>query len=147
MRNRVKHLVVSVCIFVYKLCMWSKVTAVSHLSAQKTSPNLVCWCVFAFTCHPTCPLLLVIKHYSSVYYLYTRPYGQPPRVNGSIYAHSYCQPILVRFSAQCIQHTGLCVPWTLVDKVFPLLLLLIIIAMLTSEDEIIFPFSGLMTMG
>ena len=28
---------------------------------------------------------------------------------GSIYAHSYGQPILVRFSAQCIQRAGLCV--------------------------------------
>ena len=33
---------------------------------------------------------------------------------GSIYALSYGQPILVRFSAQCIQRTRLCVSWTLV---------------------------------
>ena len=26
-----------------------------------------------------------------------------------IHAHSYGQPLLVRFSAQCIQRTGLCV--------------------------------------
>ena len=35
----------------------------------------------------------------------------PREFMGFIYAHSYGQSILVRFSAQCIQRTGLCVPW------------------------------------
>ena len=40
--------------------------AVSHLGAQKTSPNFgLLVCVLAFTCRPTCPLLLV-SHRSNV---------------------------------------------------------------------------------
>ena len=58
--NRVKRLVVYVFMYMYYI-MWSKVTAVLHLSAEKISPNLVCWCVFAFTCCQTCLLLLVSR--------------------------------------------------------------------------------------
>ena len=43
---------------------WTWLMAVSHLSAQKTSPNLVCWCVFTFTCCLTC-LLLPVSHISN----------------------------------------------------------------------------------
>ena len=106
------------CIAYY---MWSKVTAVSHLSAQKTSPNLVCWCVFAFTCRPTCPLLLVSRRSNAIprYSIYTHPYGQPPRVHGFY----LCALIRSAHSsspyAQCIQRTGLCVPWTLLKIVLP----------------------------
>ena len=56
---------------------------------------------------------LQIKHFLGILFIRTHtvsPYG----FMGSIYAHSCGQPILVCFSAECIQHTGLCVPWTLV---------------------------------
>ena len=125
--------------------MWPKVTAVLHLSAQKTSPNLVCWCVFAFICHPTFPLLLVsrrsniprlvadqtflgelqIKHshfssllhlHSSVSYLYA-PIRSAPVVHGFYLCALIWSThfILVHFSVQYIQCIGLCVPWTLVE--------------------------------
>ena len=49
---------------------------------KKPSPNLVCWCVFAFTCR--CLLLLVSCRSNDIprYSIYTHPYGQPPRVHG-----------------------------------------------------------------
>ena len=76
----------------YNMC--SKVMAVSHLSAQKTSPNLVCWCVFVFTCRPICSLLLVSHRSNAIlrYSIYMHPYGQPRGFMGSIYGHSYGQP-------------------------------------------------------
>ena len=62
--------------------MGSKVTAVSHLSAQKTSPNFVCWCVLAFTCCPTCLLLLVSCRSNAIPRYSMHPYDQPPWVHG-----------------------------------------------------------------
>ena len=95
-----------ICMYIY-VC--TKVTAVSHLSPQKTSPNLVCWCVFAFTCHPTCLLLLVSCRSNAIprYSIYMHTWSVPRGFMGSIYAHSYGQPILVRFSATVQQRTGL----------------------------------------
>ena len=103
----------------YTVYMWSKVTAVSYLSAQKTSPNLVCCCVciYMWPNLSATPGELHIKCYSSVFYLYAPIWSAPHRFMGSIYAHSYSQPILVCLSAsaQCIQRTGLCVPWSQVN--------------------------------
>ena len=84
-----------ICIYAY--IMWSKVMPVSHLSAKKTSPNLVCWHVFAFTCHPTCPLVLVscrsnaIPRYSN--YTQVHPYGQP------LWVHRFCLCALLNTSS------------------------------------------------
>ena len=72
----------------------SEVTAVSHLSAQKTFGLLVYLCI--------CMPLNFADHL--VFYLYAPIQSAPRGFMGSIYAHSYGQPILVRFSAQC---TGL----------------------------------------
>ena len=73
----------------------------------KYSPSLlVCWCVFAFTCHPTCLLLLVSRRSNTIswYSIFIRTHTVSPRgFMGPIYAHSYGQPILVHFSAQCIR--------------------------------------------
>ena len=52
-----------------------------HLTAQKTPPNLVCWCVFPFTCRPT-SLLLLVSHRSKAipwYSIFAHSYGQPTR--------------------------------------------------------------------
>ena len=67
-----------ICIYVIK-----SITAVSHLSAQKPSPNLVCWCVFGFICHSPYPLLLVSRRSNTIprYYIFKHPYGQPPQVH------------------------------------------------------------------
>ena len=59
--------------------MRSKVTAVTYFSAHKSSQNLVCCCLFAFTCRQTSLLLLVSLRSNAIprYSIYAHPCGQP----------------------------------------------------------------------
>ena len=104
-----------VCMYIY---MQSKVMVVAHLSPQKNLSAGV-----SLHLHVT-----QLVRYSwwvadqtlflDILFIHTHTVS-PHGFMGSIYAHSYSHPILVRFSTQCIQRTGLCVPWTLVGYFGP----------------------------
>ena len=108
MRNRVKRLVVSVYnIYGIHVCMWSKVTAISHLSAQKNFTKfglLMCPCIYM---PPNLSVILLVSHRSNAI-LFIRNHTVSSCAGSWILfmrTHAYGQPILVRFNAQWIHRT------------------------------------------
>ena len=102
--NRVKRLVVSVCI------IYNYVIKRNDCFAPQCSKNsglLVCLCIYMPPNLSATPGESQIKRYSSVFYLHVYApiilWPVPHGFMGSIYVHSYGRPILVCLSAQCIQ--------------------------------------------
>ena len=100
---------------------WSKVTAVSCLTAQKTPPNLVWWCLFAFAnvhVHATqlvCYSWRVVDQmlFLSILFMCTHtvsPRGVPSTQPWCTINYFNDRPLIlifcIRYSAQCIQCTG-----------------------------------------
>ena len=105
--------------YMYIYIIWSKVTAVSHLCAQKTSPNLsllVCLCIYMPPKLSATPGESQIKRYTSVFYLYAPIRSVPAGSWVSLFmrTHTGSQFWFALVHCACIQRTGLCVRWTLV---------------------------------